>query len=92
MRECIMRKDITEKKFLPWDKSDWSKYYGQRKRIKSNSFANDDPMAENFDKHGTVFKTYGTLEVSDLVWSTTNKKIARERKPTHQFRKKYHND
>ena len=69
-----------------WDKSDWSKSKGD---IIGHGKFEDDPRAENYDKHGKIYQTYGTVPVNNIQWTEEERAKARKQKPYHLFRKKY---
>lgn len=69
-----------------WDKG-WVKNTEPSKKI-SGGFE-DDPRAENWDRHGRVFNQYNTLPASDRCWTDEETMKARKRPPKHLFKKKY---
>ena len=79
---------MTSRKYCVWDKQEWAKS-NEGKEINSTAFANDDPKAIDYDKHGTVYHTNGQEKPQDLNWTREKILEAKKRKPKHLFRKKH---
>ena len=71
--------------------STWDKGWFQKLKEKNTNHKGfeDDPRAEEFDKHGRVFNNYGTEEPKVKAWIGDESVKARKRAPKHLFRKKY---
>ena len=69
-----------------WDKSDWSR---SKKDIVMQGKFEDDPRAEESDKHGRYSQTFGTVPVSNIEWTEEARAKVRKQKPYHLFKKKY---